>query len=1845
MHEINFMAKNNQYQVNQANEDIKGSLKNRAGKFDGGLSGEKITLNVFSSLLSLCLVLFLFSTALAQSAQNTKNTADQTLRSNGRVNPASLGMEMDIPLGAYPARGINLPLGISYSSKLWRFQEEHTVYKNNAGTNLDIFASARYSDDAAAGWTTSLSQPFIEYTGEKYRFTRDGKALSQDEVFGPIPPPARAGDSYVKRITVFLPGGGSHELRAQEEPIAINLDEIPSNWNDIYYAVDGSGLKYVEDAANGIYKLWMPDGSFYTFKSAREDKHTPNIDGTMVRRAERLTDAHGNYAEFKLPLPNTSEMDDYPYGYWIDTLGRRFPVMIPRQTPTIPAGESLLQKSFKMPGIDPTKPYILRWKYLQGDTEANSAFTPNRNYELHYAGFKDRSGNNYGPSLFYTAADRFDTCSFKYLFIQASANVKFNPVVLSEVILPNGAKYKFTYNKFGEIEQIHYPTGGFEEIEYEPVASLAELSVPYQMSNRGVKTRKVYESVNDVDPDTWTYTAKTSANNYRTSTIAPDGTQTDRFMHRGVQEPPCTQPDPSKGVRWGYDNPLSGMAYEERSFSSSGQLMQRTLTKWTATQTTVSLSSDPFTTTKAQRNARTLTTETIIYEGNPGLSSATKLTYDTDADTLGSPLNVTKTTQYAFKVTSGGSGYSPALATQAPPDAVQVIDDPTGSMTAVKSVETAYLYNTSYGDRNILKLPLEIIVTDGQNNPKAKTSIQYDQTGRLESASVTNAPGWANPNTSVRGLPTTTTVWEDVGVTNEIIETYTDYDQFGNVRKTYNGNGMTETRYIDNFSAGGSRNTYAFPTEITSPQVNGTSFVTTTKYEYETGLPIAVTDPNGLETRTEYNDPLRRPTKASSYYQNQPVGGGAETIYGVPDSSGQFPSTQRFVKSRTQIDANNWKESYVWADGLGRAIKTQSVDADGGDVFTVSEYDRMGRVIKASNPFSNVSSPDCATNIHCTTTTYDAAGRVWKVKTADNAEVETTYGLATSGGQLGTVLTVTDQAEKPRRSITNALGQLIRVDEPDVNNNNQLGSIDAPNQPTYYLYDTLNDLTTVKQGGTFAQPVQTRSFVYDSLSRLKSANNPESGLIQYTYDKIGNLKTKRDARNIKTVYDYDALNRVVQRCYKALGGSSSPLGSTTCANNTETAEPNTPDVTYYYDGTYYDAQNTLQTATGAVKGKLTSVKSSVSKTNYTAFDVMGRVTQSQQVTGDTIPDPMTYAYNLAGALIEQKYPSGRVVRNVIDSNGDLATVQSKKNQNAGYWNYAQHFTYTAAGAVSSMQLGNGRWESTQFNNRLQPTQIALGSTENATDKLKLDFTYNTPNNADNNGNVLSQTITVPTEVGNNTTYNGFTATQTYTYDSSNRIKDAKEMIGSTQQWKQTFTYDRYGNRSFDESGTSGNYLTTTLARGCSTSTYNPNGICDKKKVNPTFTAGNNRIVQDQDNDSQNDYLFDSSGNTTKDANSNTYVYDGENKQVEVKNSSNQTIGQYWYGGDGKRIKKYVPETGETTIFVYDASGKMVAEYSSVVTQQSAAKVSYLTNDHLGSPRINTDKNGNITARHDYQPFGEEIQRASYGNDEVRKQFTSYERDDESDLDFAQARMYANKLGRFTTPDDFVNDSDVGDPQGWGKYLYVRNNPLTFTDPTGKCTPMPGKPCINSPIISGPNHVPKQPNRENVKDVNVLGYKDTANGGHLLMNVESQFAEGDNISDYRTLRTAILPGGTIRSGAEENPVGSQIAVDGNSKFVTDSPGLSVDGAPKVFLEGKSFTAAFVTAEYNTKTKTMGAAAYYGVKIVYGKDGKIDQGKSQVVTLTKEQFLAVAKAAGAKIPKNKDKQEDPELLLKQ
>lgn len=65
-------------------------------------------------------------------------------------------------------------------------------------------------------------------------------------------------------------------------------------------------------------------------------------------------------------------------------------------------------------------------------------------------------------------------------------------------------------------------------------------------------------------------------------------------------------------------------------------------------------------------------------------------------------------------------------------------------------------------------------------------------------------------------------------------------------------------------------------------------------------------------------------------------------------------------------------------------------------------------------------------------------------------------------------------------------------------------------------------------------------------------------------------------------------------------------------------------------------------------------------------------------------------------------------------------------------------------------------------------------------------------------------------------------------------------------------------------------------------------------------------------------------------------------------------------------------------------------------------------------------------------------------------FTGKERDAETGLDYFGARYMSAAQGRFTSPDLPFADQHAEDPQSWNLYSYVRNNPLRYTDPTGRC---------------------------------------------------------------------------------------------------------------------------------------------------------------------------------------------------
>ncbi len=345
--------------------------------------------------------------------------------------------------------------------------------------------------------------------------------------------------------------------------------------------------------------------------------------------------------------------------------------------------------------------------------------------------------------------------------------------------------------------------------------------------------------------------------------------------------------------------------------------------------------------------------------------------------------------------------------------------------------------------------------------------------------------------------------------------------------------------------------------------------------------------------------------------------------------------------------------------------------------------------------------------------------------------------------------------------------------------------------------------------------------------------------------------------------------------------------------------------------------------------------------------------------------------------------------------------------------------YWPHGAPSYLAYGNSVARGATFNSRLQPGQ--LWDTLN-NDASKYLFAESPMNWGDathpDNGNLYGLTLYAggPAPLANLQQF-----AESFGYDTVNRLNSATDGGG----WSRSFGYDAYGN----------SWVITAAGGPWSGST----------PVASTVFTGANQISGTS---------YDASGDQLQ-VNGNTVSYDAENRMTTVTESgASETLA---YDGAGQRVEKMLPTV--TTVYVYDAFGQLAAEYSSAGGNTLACSTCYLSVDHLGSTRMVTDQNGNVVARHDYLPFGEELAGGTVGrsgqwgpgNDNINQKFTGQIRDSETGLDFFNARYFGAALGRFTSPDPANAGADLTNPQSWNGYAYVWNNPLVNTDPSGADT--------------------------------------------------------------------------------------------------------------------------------------------------------------------------------------------------
>jgi len=213
-------------------------------------------------------------------------------------------------------------------------------------------------------------------------------------------------------------------------------------------------------------------------------------------------------------------------------------------------------------------------------------------------------------------------------------------------------------------------------------------------------------------------------------------------------------------------------------------------------------------------------------------------------------------------------------------------------------------------------------------------------------------------------------------------------------------------------------------------------------------------------------------------------------------------------------------------------------------------------------------------------------------------------------------------------------------------------------------------------------------------------------------------------------------------------------------------------------------------------------------------------------------------------------------------------------------------------------------------------------------------------------------------------------------------------------------------------------------------------------------------------------------------------YDAENRLTEVR-KNNVVIATFIYDGDGRQVMSIM--NGVTTTYAgqhYEIAGTSITKYYFAGTMRIALRkdgaLRFVFGDHLGSSSIITSGMGVLTAQIMYKPWGEA--RYASGNAMTNYHYTGQRDDAGIGLYFYQSRFYDAALGRFTSPDSIIPQSQG--VQAWDRYAFVNNNPLRYTDPTGHMCREDGKGCDSGkrfplPIKHSKNSVTPPNNKQGI----------------------------------------------------------------------------------------------------------------------------------------------------------------------
>ncbi|MEW6745504.1 MAG: RHS repeat-associated core domain-containing protein [Planctomycetota bacterium] len=541
-----------------------------------------------------------------------------------------------------------------------------------------------------------------------------------------------------------------------------------------------------------------------------------------------------------------------------------------------------------------------------------------------------------------------------------------------------------------------------------------------------------------------------------------------------------------------------------------------------------------------------------------------------------------------------------------------------------------------------------------------------------------------------------------------------------------------------------------------------------------------------------------------------------------------------------------------------------------------------------------------------------------------------------------------------------------------------------------------------KRGGLTSQTDpngNTTQYGYDGLGRLVSVLEPDDpadpndgGLTQYQYDEAGNLTQIKDANDhIVSTRAYDEMNRLLVST-DALSNSFQyaydPVGNQISVTD---AKGETTTITYDAENRLvrFDYPDTTHvTYTFDDNNNLSEMSDWVGSSTFT-HDDLDRFLSSTDAYGKTVQ----YGYDLVGNRTSLTYPDGKQVTYAYDMADRLTTITN--------WAAGGETRYTYCGTrLETVTYPNGVVESRGYDDAGRLTSI---DTLDSLGSLLLHLAWA----RDGVGNPTSLTETGTLEPTLEYA-SGFNVD--YRYDGDNRLLDSRQV-------------GRPGATGAAQSTAAG----PPPPSGRSTYEHDPNGNLTRRIVLGVTTE----FSYDDD-----EHLVSQAtgGRTIQ------HVYDGVgNRIARVENG----VAKRYVVDRSRSMSHVLCETDEAgTISAYYVHGPQIVAGIGA----DGSEHYYHAND-IGNVLALTDRNGQITDRYGYTPFGLLWGREGATGNPFTYVGALGVMEEADGLYFMRARFYDPETGRFLGKDPV--EGALTAPQGLHRYVYGENDPVRMLDPTGK----------------------------------------------------------------------------------------------------------------------------------------------------------------------------------------------------